>query len=119
MTRLILLGAGKIGETITHFLQSSGDYALTVADQEDARLAPMAALGAATVHCDFNDANALREVIRGHEFVISACPFHLTPAIAAAAVAAGAHYFDLTEDVESTRRVKALAVNAGTALVPQ
>jgi saccharopine dehydrogenase-like NADP-dependent oxidoreductase len=45
MTKLILLGAGKIGETITHFLQASGDYALTVADQDPSRLAPMAALG--------------------------------------------------------------------------
>jgi saccharopine dehydrogenase-like NADP-dependent oxidoreductase len=119
MTRLILLGAGKIGETITHLLQSSGDYALTVADQDAARLAPMAALGAATVRCEFGDVAALRELIRGHEFVISASPFHLTPAIAAAAVDVGAHYFDLTEDVESTRRVKALATKAKTALVPQ
>ena len=91
MTRLILLGAGKIGETITHFLQASGDYALTVADQDAARLAPMAALGAATVRCEIGDPAALRELIRGHEFVISASPFHLTPAIAAAAVDVGAH----------------------------
>jgi saccharopine dehydrogenase-like NADP-dependent oxidoreductase len=119
MTRLILLGAGKIGETITHFLQASGDYTLTVADQDPARLAPMAALGAATVRCEFGDPAALRELIGGHEYVISACPFHLTPAIAAAAVDVGAHYFDLTEDVASTRRVKALAATARTALVPQ
>ena len=119
MTRLILLGAGKIGETITHFLQASGDYALTVADQDPARLAPMAALGAATVRCEFGDPAALRELIRGHQYVISASPFHLTPAISAAAVDVGAHYFDLTEDVESTRRVKSLATTAATALVPQ
>jgi len=119
VTKLILLGAGKIGETITHFLQASGDYALTVADQDPSRLAPMAALGAATVRAEFGDPHMLRELIRGHEYVISACPFHLTPAIAAAAVDVGAHYFDLTEDVESTRRVKTLATSATTALVPQ
>jgi saccharopine dehydrogenase-like NADP-dependent oxidoreductase len=51
--------------------------------------------------------------------VISASPFFLTPLIAETAVAAGAHYFDLTEDVASTRTVKALATNAGTALAPQ
>ncbi len=119
MTKLILLGAGKIGETITHFLQASGDYALTVADHDPSRLSPMAALGATTVRAEFGDPQALRELIRGHEYVISACPFHLTPVIAAAAVDVGAHYFDLTEDVESTRRVKALATSATTALVPQ
>jgi saccharopine dehydrogenase-like NADP-dependent oxidoreductase len=119
MTPLILMGAGKIGETIVHLLQATGDYALTVADRDPARLAPVAAMGVATVQADLDDPKALSALVDGHAFVVSACPFHLTPAIAAAAVAGGAHYFDLTEDVESTRRVKALARGARTALVPQ
>ena len=119
MTPLILLGAGKIGETITHLLQESGDYQLTVADQDPARLAPIAALGVATRHADFNTAPDLAGLIRGNEMVISACPYYLTPVIAQAAVSAGAHYFDLTEDLASMRRVQALAADAGTALVPQ
>src|SRR5438552_13087685 len=119
MTPLILLGAGKIGETIAQFLHGSGDYELTVADQDPARLVPIAALGVKTTRADFGDARALAALIGGNAMVISACPYYLTPAIAQAAVAAGAHYFDLTEDVESTRRVKALAAAAGTALVPQ
>jgi saccharopine dehydrogenase-like NADP-dependent oxidoreductase len=119
MTRLILLGAGKIGETITHLLQSSGDYALTVADQDPARLAPVAALGATAIRSELGDPDALAELIRGHDYVISACPYYLTPTIAEAAVNAGAHYFDLTEDVASTRRVRDLAQRAQTALMPQ
>src|SRR5664279_6510058 len=106
MTRLILLGAGKIGETITHLLQSSGDYALTVADQDAARLARVGELGANTILAEFGDAADIAKLIRGHDYVISACPFYLTPAIADAAVTVGAHYFDLTEDVASTRLVK-------------
>jgi saccharopine dehydrogenase-like NADP-dependent oxidoreductase len=119
MTPLILLGAGKIGETIAQFLHGSGDYELTVADQDPARLVPIAALGLKTTRADFGDARALATLIGGNAMVISACPYYLTPAIAQASVAAGAHYFDLTEDVESTRRVKALATGADTALVPQ
>lgn len=119
MTPLILLGAGKIGETITHLLRSSGDYALTVADQDPVRLAPIAALGATTVRANLSDPEVVAALIRGNTFAVSACPFHLTPMIAAAAVAEGAHYFDLTEDVASTRRVKSLAAGARTALVPQ
>ena len=119
MTKLILLGAGKIGETITHLLQSSGDYALTVADQDAARLTRVAELGATTILAEFGDADAIAELIRGHDYVISACPFYLTPAIAEAAVNVGAHYFDLTEDVASTRLVKDLARRASTALMPQ
>jgi saccharopine dehydrogenase-like NADP-dependent oxidoreductase len=119
MTPLILLGAGKIGETIAQFLHGSGDYTLTVADQDPARLTPIAALGVKTTRADFGDARVLAALIGGNAMAISACPFYLTPAIAQASVAVGAHYFDLTEDVESTRRVKALAAGAGTALVPQ
>jgi saccharopine dehydrogenase-like NADP-dependent oxidoreductase len=119
MTSLILLGAGKIGETITQFLHGSGDYELTVADQDPARLGPIAAMGVKTARAEFGDARALGELIDGNAMVISACPYYLTPAIAQASVAARAHYFDLTEDVESTRRVKALAAGAATALVPQ
>jgi saccharopine dehydrogenase-like NADP-dependent oxidoreductase len=119
MTPVILLGAGKIGETIAQFLHGSGDYTLTVADQDPARLTPIAALGVKTTRADFGDARALAALIGGNAMAISACPFYLTPAIAQASVATGAHYFDLTEDVESTRRVKALAAGAGTALVPQ
>src|SRR5437867_4255690 len=119
MTPLILFGAGKIGETIAQFLHGSGDYELTVADQDSARLAPIAALGVKTTRADFGDARALAALIGGNAMVISACPYYLTPVIAQASVAAGAHYFDLTEDVESTRRVKAMAAGADTALVPQ
>jgi len=118
-TKTILLGAGKIGETITNLLHSCGDYALTVADQDAERLAPIAALGVHTAMADFTDPRQLAELVRGNQVVLSACPFHLTPTIAEAAVTHGAHYFDLTEDVESTRRVKALAGKARTALVPQ
>ena len=119
MTPIILLGAGKIGETIAHLLHGSADYALTVADQDPARLAAIAALGVKTVRAGFDDSRALGALIRSHAMVISAVPYYLTPVIANAAVAAGAHYFDLTEDVQSTRRVKALAVGAKTVLAPQ
>ena len=119
MTPIILLGAGKIGETIAHLQLGSGDYALTVADQDPTRLAAIAALGVKTVRAAFDDPQALSALIRGHAMVISAVPYYLTPVIADAAVAAGAHYFDLTEDVQSTRRVKALAVGAKTVLAPQ
>jgi saccharopine dehydrogenase-like NADP-dependent oxidoreductase len=39
--------------------------------------------------------------------------------IAEAAAKAGVHYLDLTEDVESTRHVKAIAETAKTAFIPQ
>lgn len=119
MTSLIILGAGKIGETIAHLLHRTGDYELTVADQDPTRLAAIAALGIRTIQSEFGDSERLRALIPGQSMVVSALPFYLTPPVAEAAVSARAHYFDLTEDVESTRRVKALADRAETVLMPQ
>ncbi|HEV8500503.1 MAG TPA: saccharopine dehydrogenase C-terminal domain-containing protein [Casimicrobiaceae bacterium] len=118
-TRLALLGAGKIGDAIVNLLGGSGDYALTIVDRDATRLAQMARANVAAVSIDCSDAAALARVLPGHDVVLSASPYYLTPAIAAATKTAGAHYFDLTEDVSSTQAVKALAKDADSAMVPQ
>ncbi len=58
-------------------------------------------------------------MLAGKFAVLSAAPYHLTIPIAEAAAKAGVHYLDLTEDVESTRQVKAIAAAADTAFIPQ
>ncbi|HJV52613.1 MAG TPA: saccharopine dehydrogenase family protein [Noviherbaspirillum sp.] len=121
-TRLILLGAGKIGDAILNLLSHSGDYKLTVADRDARRLLHVREMNfpdVTTVEADIADAKAVPDLIDGHDVTLSACPYFLTPVIAAAAKQAGSHYFDLTEDVESTRAVKQLAEDATTAFVPQ
>ena len=121
-TRLILLGAGKIGDAILNLLSHTGDYKITVADRDPLRLAQVRRAeypDVTTVEADIADAHALVKLIDGHDVTLSACPYFLTPVIAGAAKKAGAHYFDLTEDVESTRVVKQLAEDAATAFVPQ
>jgi saccharopine dehydrogenase-like NADP-dependent oxidoreductase len=118
-TRLTLFGAGKIGEAIIHMLARTGDYALRVVDADDRRLAPMEDSGAECIAADIRDEEALGRLVEGEDVVLSACPFHLTPTIARAARRHGAHYLDLTEDVQSTREVMALAHGAKSALIPQ
>ncbi|WP_136414937.1 saccharopine dehydrogenase C-terminal domain-containing protein [Herbaspirillum sp. ST 5-3] len=121
-TKLILLGAGKIGDAILNLLSHSGDYQLTVADRDPQRLAHVQAMrfpDVAVVQADIADGKTVLELIDGHDVSLSACPYFLTPVIAAAAKKAGSHYFDLTEDVESTRVVKQLAEGAFTAFMPQ
>lgn len=117
--RVLLLGSGKIGAMITEMLAGSGDYAVTVADRDEAALRRLARDGVDLRPLDVTDQAELIRTVRGHDAVLSACPYTLTPVIAEAAKAGGAHYFDLTEDVESTRRVKQLAEGASTAFVPQ
>lgn len=121
-TKLILLGAGKIGEAILNLLSHAGGFQIAVADRDPHRLACVAAMqfpDVAVIHADIADAETMTGLIDGHEVALSACPYYLTPVIAGAAKKAGAHYFDLTEDVESTRIVKRLAEDAATAFVPQ
>jgi saccharopine dehydrogenase-like NADP-dependent oxidoreductase len=120
--KLILLGAGKIGEAIVNLLSSSGDYALTVVDHDLQRLQYVKQAEYSrveTVHADITEPQVLAELIAGHDATLSACPYFLTPIIAAAAKQAQSHYFDLTEDVGSTRIVKRMAENAASAFVPQ
>ncbi|MFZ6691087.1 saccharopine dehydrogenase C-terminal domain-containing protein [Undibacterium sp. SXout20W] len=121
-TKLILLGAGKIGDAILNLLSHTGDYEITVADRDPERLkyVEQAAFPhTRVVLADLGDKAIVTELIRGHKVTLSACPYFLTPIIAGAALEANSHYFDLTEDVESTRIVKLLAEGADCAFVPQ
>jgi len=120
MKNVVVIGAGKIGSTIARLLIHSGDYHVTLADRSRQQLEHMeenAALSLAEV--DIGDHASLVRLLAGKFAVLSAAPFHLTIAIAEAAAEAGVHYLDLTEDVESTRRVKSIAASASTAFIPQ
>lgn len=119
MKNVLLVGGGKIGVAITALLGATGDYRVTVADRDAASLARMPKQNVTTRVVEIADAPALARVVDGHDIVLSATPYNLTAAVAEAAKAAGAHYLDLTEDVESTRVIKKLAADARTAFIPQ
>jgi saccharopine dehydrogenase-like NADP-dependent oxidoreductase len=61
----------------------------------------------------------MAKALEGHRAVVNALPYHLAVDVARAAVAAGCHYFDLTEDVAATREIKRIANGASTVLMPQ
>ncbi|MBP2311264.1 saccharopine dehydrogenase family protein [Azospirillum soli] len=120
MRDILLLGGGKIGETICDLLKGTGDYRVTVADRSAEALDWLPDHPrVATRVLDAADPAALAEAMQGKFAVMSALPFHLTVGVAEAARASGTHYLDLTEDVASTRRVKELADGAPCAFVPQ
>lgn len=119
MTHVLLLGAGKIGSMICHLLHATGEYAVTVADRDETSLHHVAHDEAALRTLDVADPDALRAALKGHDMVVSALPYYLNTGVAEAARDVGLHYFDLTEDVATTRRVRAIAQDADTAFVPQ
>ena len=116
---VLIVGAGKIGRAMAAMLSDTGDYAVTVADRDEVALTAARRPQVATQVVDVSDEDALCAALTGKKAVLSAAPFFLTEVIAKAAKRAGAHYFDLTEDVASTRTVRALADGAQTLFAPQ
>jgi saccharopine dehydrogenase-like NADP-dependent oxidoreductase len=119
MKNVLLVGGGKIGIAITEFLTGTGEYRLTVADKDAQSLERMPKKNVTLKEVSVSDSTAFARVVAGHDIVLAATPFDLTPSVAAAAKKAGAHYLDLTEDVASTRAIKSLAEGAKTAFIPQ
>src|SRR5450755_2876957 len=120
MKEIVVIGAGKIGATVAGMLAATGDYRVILTDKSREpldRLAPVA--NVSPVRLDVEDGATLRALLKGKYAVLSAAPFHLTTKVADAALATGAHYLDLTEDVASTRHVTNLAAGASSAFIPQ
>ena len=120
MKDVVVIGAGKIGATVTGLLASTGDYKVTLADRSPEVLGKLDRdERVRIVAADVEDSSKLVDLLNGQFAVLNAAPFRLTKHIAEAARAAGTHYLDLTEDVVSTRRVRELAASANTAFIPQ
>jgi saccharopine dehydrogenase-like NADP-dependent oxidoreductase len=125
MQNVLILGSGKIGALISGLLAESGSYNVQLADVDGAAAEAVAKahaspnLQAFTV--DASDPKALSAHVAGHpaDAVISSLPFYCNVGVAEVARRAGMHYFDLTEDVEVTRKVRSIAEGAKHAFVPQ
>jgi saccharopine dehydrogenase-like NADP-dependent oxidoreductase len=125
MHRVLILGAGKIGALISGLLAESGSYTVFLGDVSGPTAhAVVRAHGSAnltSIALDASDTAALARHLTAHpvDAVISSLPYYCNAGVAAAALGAGAHYFDLTEDVEVTRAVIRIAEGATQAFVPQ
>ncbi len=122
MHRVLLLGAGKIGRMIAHFLSSTTDYEVLVADADPAALDRVRSLPRVqAAQLDVHDAAGLPRLLDGQQAVISALSYRFNPAVARAALEAGVSYFDLTEDIATSHEVRSLAERsrAGQIFMPQ
>jgi saccharopine dehydrogenase-like NADP-dependent oxidoreductase len=125
MNKVLVLGAGKIGALISGLLAESGGYQVQLADLDETAAAGVARAhglqSIQAVRLDATDAAAIRSHLQAHpvQAVVSSLPYHCNALVAGAARESGIHYFDLTEDVEVTRRVSTLARGAAAAFVPQ
>jgi saccharopine dehydrogenase-like NADP-dependent oxidoreductase len=119
MMKLAILGAGKVGTTIALMLKKSKFCSdLLIADieprQELKKLAPID-----VVKLDITDRSSLKKFIVGRDAIVSAAPFFLNQTIAEACAQTAVAYFDLTEDVETTLRIRSLAESTSVTFMPQ
>lgn len=132
---VLVLGAGKVGKSVAEMLLGTGggDYRVTIADRDqktlDGVIENLERLKQHVPHkvqyeslkLNVAQPKAVREALKGHDYVICMLPFNFVEGIATLANELGVHYFDVTEDVETTDKVRAIdaAGNAKVALVPQ
>lgn len=135
MKNVLVLGGGKVGKSVAELLLACGRgaYRVTLADRDPENLHEaqenLSRLKSLVPHktefvtrqIDASDKGAVREALKGQDYVVCMLPYNFVAGIAEAANEAGVHYFDVTEDVETTDQVKAIAAHgkARVALVPQ
>jgi len=113
MNRILLLGAGKIGQMIARMLSSEG-YSILVGDiNADAFSGLDQHDNIETRVIDVTDENQLIKDMVGCDAVISALCFEYNAGVARAALGAGISYFDLTEDNATTAAVREISESAG------
>ena len=111
-SRIAVLGLGKVGHLAAELLNESG-FTVTGIDARE--------IGAAfpTRVADLTDTAGLQNVLAGQQAVLSCLPYHLNKGVSSAAHALGLHYFDLTEDVPTTRHIRELARTSRGLMAPQ
>jgi saccharopine dehydrogenase-like NADP-dependent oxidoreductase len=119
MDRVLVLGGGKIGRMIACLLAPTGDYTVSVGDSDEKQLELLRQRvpGVEALRVDASDRAALEKAMSGKSAVISALSYARNPLVAEVAANAGVSYFDLTEDRETTRRVREIAAHAKKDLV--
>lgn len=110
---ILVIGLGKVGLLVATLLHEQG-YRVTGMDRQ-----PPTGCAFATRQGSVTDESALHGALQDHDAVVTCLPYHLNLAVAHVAYQLGRHYFDLTEDVATTRVIQDLAPTARGVMAPQ
>lgn len=113
MQKIAVLGLGKVGTLAAELLHATG-FSVT---GFDAHAVP--GLPFETRQIDVGDGAALEAVLKDFNSVLSCLPYFLNIGVATAAHNLGLHYFDLTEDVPTTKAIQELAKTSRGIMAPQ
>lgn len=125
MYKIAITGAGKIGSLIACLLADTKGYQVHLIDLDfkgadvTRLLAVMPAIK--TVALDITDQEKLQAYLKKNHItaIISSLPYFLNTHVACAAHNTKIHYFDLSEDTTNASSIKAIALGAESAFVPQ
>ncbi len=110
---IVVLGTGKVGSLVATLLHDSGFDVLGVDARERNDLpCPVQA-------ANVTDDAELRKILEGKHAVVSCLPYNLNMGVVQAAHDLGIHYFDLTEDVPTTKKTMELSSTAKGVMAPQ
>ena len=115
MNAVAILGLGKVGTLAAELLHQSGfevtGYDTAPRDGGDLPF-PVKPL-------DASDSSSLHSALSDKDAVLSCLPYFLNAGVAHAAHGLGIHYFDLTEDVPTTKTILNLSATSKGLMAPQ
>lgn len=98
-----VIGAGKIGKTIFHYLRQEGF---------DVEIADLLKTDIDNTVLDAGNTEHLKSFVSTKDIIVSATLYHLNKGIADACAEAEVAYFDLTEDTEVSEHIRGLDTKA-------
>lgn len=110
---ILVLGLGKVGTLVGILLEKTG-FSVMGAD-----LYKKTGLPFETQKLDVSNIEQVTAMMKEHDAVVSCLPYHFNLQIAVRACRHGVHYFDLTEDVHTTKQIIKLSESAKSVLAPQ
>lgn len=124
MHHILVIGAGKIGSLITFLLTQSNHYTVYLADvlEDNPHVSRLGSLpNYKYVTLDARKPESISEFLKKNKVdaIISSLPYYCNIPIAKVAAEHHLHYFDLTEDVQTTKAVEELSRKSKSAFVPQ
>lgn len=110
---VFVLGLGKVGSLVARLLHESG-FDVTGAD-----LCHQMDLPFPTVRLDSGKPDDLTGTMKGFDAVVSCLPYSFNIGAASVACELGIHYFDLTEDVRTTKAIMQMSSKVEAVMAPQ
>ena len=115
MKNILVLGLGKVGSLVGTLL--SKKFNVCGLDQNKPHYNYKLPFN--VIQNDVGNLKTMKSILKDYDAVVSALPFFLNKNIAKLAHDLNLHYFDLTEDVETTKYIKKLSKTGQKIMAPQ